>query len=83
MIDKLVIKNNKLKMKNKTVANKTKGGLWGSILGIALVAAGKYFGAPIPEELAGEIAVGVVAAVSGICSWLTPPDAPEDIEAVE
>lgn len=82
-IDKIVIKNNKLRMKNKVISNKAKGGAWGSIVGLLLVAVGGYFGVPIPEEVAGEVAGGVVALVGFLGSWFASPDDPETIEAVE
>lgn len=84
MADKVVFKNifnkNKFKMRNKTVSNKTKGGIWGTVVGVLLVAAGSYFGVPIPEEIATEFAGGVVALIGFLGSYFASPDDPTDID---
>lgn len=87
MPEKIVFKNifnkNKFKMRNRTVSNKAKGGLVGSLIAAGVVIAGNYFGMPIPEEVASEFATGLVALGGFIGSWFASPDDPNDIETTE
>lgn len=79
---KIVVKNNKFRMKNKQVSNKAKGTAWGVLAGIAVQLGMKALGVEIPEELATEIGAAVVGGFSLLGAWLSGADDPDTIEAV-
>ena len=80
-----LIEIKKFKMKSRTkVANRTKTGFVGMVVGALVPIALKAAGIDLGEEATAELAQGLAVLIGGLIGmWAGRPDAPSDIEPVE